>query len=183
MYLKGILQTKQGRELNFEFKTETLDSLKGYKTCWTDNTYNIRSELKINGNVVNTYNVDNFVYTQAFDKMYKDALVTELTEYKLNEFDYESFDEIGQCIEFQGDDFIDWFCDKYGYDGLSRGMLCYDFEWYVDEYISTRDNFQGLINDCFELANGYHCLSQINNIVDGLLDMFINEYEEEKEIA
>ena len=182
MYIKGKLQTAQGRILDFEFSTNLNDKVGGWNNSYYgDFRVFIKSHLTIDNKKLDKFDkeTDNLVNTVRFDEyMFKNSKIVNISRIVLDYFDIDNFSYmVGQMVEFN-DEMVDWFLEKYHYDYLSPDTIGSDLNWYIEEYIYTSDNFKGLIKDIYDLSNGYMC-NQWNCIIEGGFNFLYNEFEED----
>lgn len=172
MLVNGKFQSKEGRVLNFEFKTEFI-GLHGNRTEWTDNTFYITSNLTVNGESLGDISCMN-----NFDKLWKDARIIEFNQVEFDKFieqtTLELVDEKLAGISSYCEQFEEW-CDDREY---TKELNFEQFKYYLEEYTTCYEDFTDAVRAWYELANGYHCLSQMNMIYDSLLDYIDTDYDE-----
>lgn len=172
MLVNGKFQTKQGRILDFEFKTEFIGR-HGTSNTWSDNTYYILSDLSINGE-----SIGNIAWIDDFKNMWKDAQIIEFNQVEFDDFiektTLELVDENLAGMSSYCEQFEEW-CDDRGY---TKELNFEQFKYYLEEYTTCYEDFTDAVQAWYELANGYHCLSQINMIYDSLLEYLDIDYNE-----
>lgn len=182
MYIKGKFQTENNLVKDFEFETKLADGLGGYHNCYGDFRIQIESVLTVDNQRLDNFDLltDNLVNTVRFEKMFKNAVVTDIEELRIDEFDSDSLSyNVGFLVEIN-EEMQDWFLDKYGYQSLGPDTIGHDFDWYIDESICCTTDLHYLLDSAYELSNNWRD-NQWNNIAQGCFDMIYSEYEEENE--
>lgn len=204
MNIKGKIYTNKSRDLNmefelnrvlnFEFETNRLNKRLDFNNCYGNNTFDIKSSLKINNELI--FNTDensnsplaflnkyadkeefNFQFTDQFKKMYKYSHI-EITEINFSELDKERITmDTKALLQQEKEEFINFAETDYFFKEIS--LLTFNDIWEKLKEIIRRDYYKeihSLFIDSFELSNGYIDLTQENHFLERLLADIYSDY-------